>query len=238
MKPSDTAAGAGLDRYLPRFTLLLTAVALCAALLAGPAPASPAETTTLIGTVILMLWPLYAPPLAAQRPSNALRALQDLLLAATATTVIAAWLIDAGAAARFGLVLTTLLLVVQLLLGLGVHRLTLTAALALLALAPIWAAPISAAASGEQALASASLLVNPVSALAVACRCDFLHSPWFYAHSSIGASQYHYPTFAVVLLTCVLLAAALSILTLRAGAARFRANLSLPPLTLSAEKTP
>ena len=238
MNPSDTAAGARLDRYLPLFALLLTAVALCAALLAVPAPVSAAETTTLIGTVILVLWPLYAPPLVAQQTSNALGALQSLLLAVTAATAVAAWLLDAGAALRLAMVLTMLLLVVQLLLGLGVHRLTLTAALALLALAPIWVAPISAAASGEHALARLSLLVNPMSALAVACRCDFLRSPWFYARSSIGASQYHYPTFAGVLPTCVLLVAALSILTLRAGVARFRKTRSLPPLTLSTEKTP
>lgn len=202
-------------RWIPVIALMLTTAAACGGLLLGDVAQSAAETATAMAAALLALWPLYAMPISlsvASRNRAPAALLEAVMVAASA--MLAVWFMaEALTALRLLAILLLLLLIVQLLLGFGINRVSLTIGLVLAMLAPVWSAPIEAAASSGR-LATLAVLANPLSALASACGCDYLRSLWFYQHSNIGASQFAYPAYGSSLLSCAGLLGALAALSL------------------------
>lgn len=209
----------GRIRWLILLALLLACALLCGALRLASPDLGRTQAVTLTAAALLALWPLVAAPLAAGDRATAPVALGESLVVCTAM-LAAVWLaLDLLTALRLVAMLLPMLVSVQLLLALRLHPTTLALALALSMSAPAWLAPASAAAGSQGRLAPLSVMLNPLSALASACRCDYLRSDWFYAHSAIGASEFNYPGYGVALLACVAIALALAALSRRARSA-------------------
>jgi hypothetical protein len=105
--------------------------------------------------------------------------------------------------------------------GMGVHASTardgsawtVTAVLWLAVSTPLWLGPVADLSARQEPMAPTVILAcSPLAHLAAAAGHDVLRGEWFYAHSSLGSLQVDYPRSGTLLITYLLLAAALSLL--------------------------
>lgn len=88
-----------------------------------------------------------------------------------------------------------------------------TAVLWLAASTPLWLGPIADLRARQEPMAPTVILAcSPLAHLATAAGNDVLRGEWFYGHSSLGSLQVDYPRIGTLLVTYLLLAAALSLL--------------------------
>ncbi len=90
---------------------------------------------------------------------------------------------------------------------------TVTALLWLAASTPLWLGPVADLSARQEPSAPTVILASsPLAHLAAAAGNDVLRGEWFYGHSSLGSLQADYPRIGTLLVTYLLLAAALSLL--------------------------
>lgn len=88
-----------------------------------------------------------------------------------------------------------------------------TAVLWLAASTPLWLGPVADLSARQAPMAPTVILAcSPLAHLATAAGNDVLRGEWFYGHSSLGSLQVDYPRIGTLLVTYLLLAAALSLL--------------------------
>ena len=90
---------------------------------------------------------------------------------------------------------------------------TVTVVLWLAASTPLWLGPFADLSARQEPMAPTVILASsPLAHLAAAAGHDVLRGEWFYGHSSLGSLQVDYPRTGTLLVTYLLLAAALSLL--------------------------
>lgn len=192
-------------RIVPLAALIAAAAAATWALLAGDTDRQASLIATVMASVTLALWPLFAGVLTpAHRPSSRVpvEALLETLLV-TSTVSIAVLMFNSPRMAWvMGAALCPMLVIVQLMLGLGANRLLLSAALVGTLLAAVWLGPLAALLGSNSGVPQWIALLSPLSALAAVADCDYLRLMWFYQNSSIGASQFEYPSLSQTLWAC------------------------------------
>ncbi|MCM2310279.1 MAG: hypothetical protein NDI84_02650 [Steroidobacteraceae bacterium] len=73
-----------------------------------------------------------------------------------------------------------------------------TTALWLLAAAPLWLGPLADLGAHTGSAPTAIAAASPLVHIALAAEQDLLRTEWFYAHTSLGALQFEYPTLLAV----------------------------------------
>jgi hypothetical protein len=87
-----------------------------------------------------------------------------------------------------------------------------TATLWLLAAAPLWLGPLADLGARNGSAPTAIVAASPLVHIALAAGQDLLRTEWFYAHTSLGALQFEYPTLVTVAIAYLGGAAALAVL--------------------------
>jgi hypothetical protein len=187
---------------VPLTGLMVAAASVCLALTASDPERTGSLVATVMGSTVLALWPLYAVTLKLHRSDAALRAVGQVCVVTIAVALAVLFADTLQTALTMTFLLLPMLLIVQLLLGLGIDRIPLTLLLALAMLTPLWLGPLAALLGSMSGVAAAAAAFSPLSALAAGAGCDYLRLMWFYQNSSIGASQFEYPTQVQTLWCC------------------------------------
>ena len=171
-------------------------------------PAKPALVAVTYGCATLLALLLF-------RPQAVTSVLQTVGWSLTATVLFAVILLldplTRGIAIAFpGIVMTVLLLTGTV--GVVTQKMSMSGAvtvLALLTLAPLWAAPAVELAGNPAWFTDAVVASSPLTLIATALDLDYLRTSWFYANSALGSMRYEYPDWisACVILSLAPLAA-------------------------------
>ena len=171
-------------------------------------PAKPALVAATYGCTTLLALLLFRP----QADTSVLRTVGWSL---TATVLFAAILLLDPLTRSIGIAFPGIVVTVLLLnatIGIVARRMQMPVAvaiLALLTLAPLWAAPAVELTGNPAWLTDAVVASSPLTLIATALDLDYLRTSWFYANSALGSMRYEYPDWvsACVILSLVPLAA-------------------------------
>lgn len=95
---------------------------------------------------------------------------------------------------------------------------------ALLALAPVWAAPLVEVLNNPTWLNQIVINASPLTVIATTLDLDYLRSEWFYANSALGSMRYAYPHVASVLAVLAIVPVAALVIEQAAPAFRKEAH--------------
>lgn len=193
-------------------------------------PAKPALVVVVYSCATLLALLLF-------RPQADTSIAQTLGWSLTATVIFAAIVLldplTRGIAIAFpGIVMTVLLLSATV--GIVTQRMPMSVAFAVLAvltLAPLWAAPAVELAGNPAWLTDAVVASSPLTLIATALDLDYLRTSWFYANSALGSMRYAYPAWISV---CVVL----SLVPLAAVTVGVLRSIDIPSIRLAKEAHP
>lgn len=176
---------------------LVAAAATASGLVAGVPDLAVSARALAAAAAVLLVAPAFAPALNARLPAGqALRALAWAAGVSLAGALAATGLSGGVVATATGLLaalLLSMLLVTQTLVGLGVPRTGILAALALLMAAPLWLGPLAFLAGSATPVADWVVWLSPTTQLAAAVGCDVLRLDAFYETSALGTMHVTYP---------------------------------------------
>lgn len=214
---SRLEAGNLASRISNPVSLLLTLAssgAIALAVCAGTEKPTANAAVLIMCCALLVSVTLLAPALPRAAAGDAQRARWQALLwagvLASLAGAAAAGLARPVTGVSIAALLFPMLVILQTLLGVGLGRPVLCAALALLLAVPVWLSPIAEIAGSESGVAGWITLLAPVTHLAAVAGCDYLHADWVYSHSALAGLERTTPSPIAIIIGYLAIAAALT----------------------------